>query len=347
MNHSSKPIGWLAAMACLLAWHSLGPRGEAAENIPPAAPASLAGVNGIYSIELPHFEPVLPDAPGKTAFLAACTSCHSTRYVPMQPRLTTAQWQAEVTKMIHVFGAHADTNQFQEIVSYLSVINGMATRPAAADDDFSASADASKQPADEPEPVLITASIAAAQAPAAPRGAALFQQDCAGCHGAEGRGNGVVGSVLTPAPSDLTAAAFSPELLSHTLWQGVPGTSMPSWRDLPLQDLTAVAAFVQTLHRPASSPVESPESLGHGRDLFVKNCAACHGVLGDARTSAAAALMPPPTNFRHEQPDFNLVVQVLRNGVPGTAMPIWKNQFSEADRTALAAYVRTLYAPNP
>jgi mono/diheme cytochrome c family protein len=267
------------------------------------------------------------------------------RYVSMQPRLTTVQWQTEVNKMIHNFGAHADTNQIQEIVSYLSVINGMATRQQAADDDVDASPDAGGKQPDEPEPVLIPETIPAEHAQEAQRGATLFHQDCAGCHGAEGRGNGFVGRVLLPAPSDLTAAEFSPGLLSHTLWKGVPGTSMPSWRDLPVQDLNALAIFVQSLHRPGTSPLESPESLARGRNLFLQNCALCHGVLGDAKTSAATTLMPAPTNFKQEQPDFNLVAQVLRTGVPGTAMPIWKNQFSEADRMALAAYVRTLYAP--
>ena len=342
MNHSRKALGLLAAISYWMASYSLGPRCEAADTSRPAAPT---GTDGIHAIELPHFEPLLPDAPGRTAFLAACTSCHSTRYVSMQPRMTTAQWRAEATKMIQVFGGHADTNQLQEIVSYLSVIKGMAVRPEAADDDFSASPDLGGKKPDEPEPVLATASILAEHAVELQRGATLFQQDCAGCHGAAGRGDGFVGRVLLPAPSDLAAAEFSRGLLSHTLWQGVPGTAMPSWRDLPTQDLSALATFVQTLHHPVTSPLDSPDILGRGQSLFRKNCAACHGVLGDAKTSAAATLMPPPTNFRQEQPDFNLALQVLRNGVPGTPMPTWKSQFSEADRMALTAYVRTLYAP--
>jgi cytochrome c oxidase cbb3-type subunit 2/cytochrome c oxidase cbb3-type subunit I/II len=36
-------------------------------------------------------------------------------------------------------------------------------------------------------------------------------------------------------------------------------------------------------------------------------------------------------------------LKVLRDGIPGTAMPSWKDQISESDREALAAFVRSLY----
>ena len=34
-----------------------------------------------------------------------CGICHGVEYVPMQPRLSKAQWTGTVTKMIKVFGA--------------------------------------------------------------------------------------------------------------------------------------------------------------------------------------------------------------------------------------------------
>jgi cytochrome c oxidase cbb3-type subunit II len=81
--------------------------------------------------------------------------------------------------------------------------------------------------------------------------------------------------------------------------------------------------------------------------LFRQACAPCHGIHGDGKSAAAATLAPAPTNFQLEQPDFNYVLQVLREGVPGTAMPIWKSQLSESDRAAVANYVRSLYELSP
>ena len=53
--------------------------------------------------------------------------------------------------------------------------------------------------------------------------------------------------------------------------------------------------------------------------------------------------MPSPSNFKKIQPDFDYIQRVLREGVPGTAMPVWKDQLSEPDRAAVAGYVRSFY----
>jgi cytochrome c oxidase cbb3-type subunit 2/cytochrome c oxidase cbb3-type subunit I/II len=168
-------------------------------------------------------------------------------------------------------------------------------------------------------------------------------QDCAGCHGAEGRGDGVVSQVLWRQPADLTAARFNVAFLSQVLWNGVRGTSMPSWRSLPQSDLSALAAYVQSLHPVANPDQPTSEILVRGNALFRKNCAPCHGEFGDAKTAVASTLSPPPANLKWIQPDFDFELKVLRDGIPGTAMPSWKDQISESDRKALAAFVRSLY----
>jgi mono/diheme cytochrome c family protein len=43
------------------------------------------------------------------------------------------------------------------------------------------------------------------------------------------------------------------------------------------------------------------------------------------------------------QPDADLILQLLRDGIPGTAMPSWKEQLPESDRAAIADFVRSLY----
>jgi mono/diheme cytochrome c family protein len=52
-----------------------------------------------------------------------CTACHSADYVQTQPRgpkFTKDFWQAEVTKMIKVYGAPIDDADAGKIVDYLT-----------------------------------------------------------------------------------------------------------------------------------------------------------------------------------------------------------------------------------
>jgi cytochrome c oxidase cbb3-type subunit 2/cytochrome c oxidase cbb3-type subunit I/II len=175
------------------------------------------------------------------------------------------------------------------------------------------------------------------------RGADLFKQDCAACHGATGGGDGFIGQVLLRKPANLAATRFSTDFLSRVLWNGVRGTSMPSWHNLSQNDLRAVSAYVQTLHAPSKSDDIARAPTERAKDLFQKNCAPCHGVHGDGESALAATLIPPPANFKRMQPDADLILQLLRDGIPGTAMPSWKEQLPESDRAAIADFVRSLY----
>lgn len=85
------------------------------------------------------------------------------------------------------------------------------------------------------------------------RGAEIFRQNCAICHGAEGRGDGPAAGVLDPRPRNFelgkyrlgtTAGLFpSRQDILHTIREGIPGTGMPSWRHLPAQDLECITDF--------------------------------------------------------------------------------------------------------
>ncbi len=317
---------------------------------PASAESLLTNLGAIHSITLPHFEPVMPIAPGREEFMRACVACHSPRYVTMQPAFTRHQWEETVTKMIKTYGAPMDEAQARAVVDYLEATHGVVPMAKAAaspydDDDSAATPSPAAQQQLETFPVLKMAADVAEHLQEVSRGAVVFLQDCAGCHGLKGQGDGVVGQVLLRKPADLTAAQFKIEILSQVLWNGVRGTSMPSWRSLPQTDLSALAAYVQTFHPVAKTDQAPPEILAQGRTLFQKNCAACHGELGDGKSAVAATLSPPPANLKWMQPDFEFALQVLQNGIPGTAMPSWKEQISESDRRALAGFVRSLFEP--
>lgn len=89
------------------------------------------------------------------------------------------------------------------------------------------------------------------QAPDLKRGAALYQANCASCHGAAGHGDGPLAKSLNPPPiafSDHERArersVFSlQQIISH----GVAGTSMPAFNQISENDRWTIAFFASTL----------------------------------------------------------------------------------------------------
>src|SRR5690606_3226106 len=88
-------------------------------------------------------------------------------------------------------------------------------------------------------------------APSAPpdvaRGAALYAQQCASCHGATGGGDGPQAIGLDPPAIAFTDEARARErsvfALYQVIEQGLDGTSMMSFADLPAQDRWALAFY--------------------------------------------------------------------------------------------------------
>ena len=66
----------------------------------------------------------LPDAEGAELFTAHCITCHSLRYIQMQPDFSEKTWQKIVDKMIKSFGAPITEADSKAIVKYLVAIKG-------------------------------------------------------------------------------------------------------------------------------------------------------------------------------------------------------------------------------
>jgi cbb3-type cytochrome oxidase cytochrome c subunit len=62
---------------------------------------------------------------------------------------------------------------------------------------------------------------------AAGNGRQLWDDNCAGCHGADARGDGPAAAWLSPAPGDLAAHRYSREYLAQVLWNGHGVISRP------------------------------------------------------------------------------------------------------------------------
>jgi mono/diheme cytochrome c family protein len=100
---------------------------------------------------------------------------------------------------------------------------------------------------DAPVPGLDAADAAA--------GKAVYDQSCAGCHGATGKGDGEAGKALNPPPSDMTdafhARYYSDAGRVHVVRKGSPGTSMAGFEGaLSEEQILAVYKYVAGFRAP-------------------------------------------------------------------------------------------------
>lgn len=167
--------------------------------------------------------------------------------------------------------------------------------------------------------------VEASQPP--PRGIALYARHCAHCHGDLGDGAGVTASNLWPRPRNFREGRFrlvttqsgipTDDDLLAVLRNGIPGSSMPEFRDLSeaelkaliehVRDLTyagAIDRFQQLVEQgdiepeevyrraadrcvpgpvlavPKQFPPPTPASIARGGEVYAKTCASCHGPAG-------------------------------------------------------------------
>lgn len=79
----------------------------------------------IRPIDISEVKTVLPQAGNVALIESHCMSCHSLRYIEMQPQLTYHEWEKLVDKMITVYGAPVrDSVKRRDIINYLHAIKG-------------------------------------------------------------------------------------------------------------------------------------------------------------------------------------------------------------------------------
>ncbi len=104
-------------------------------------------------------------------------------------------------------------------------------------------------------------------------------------------------------------------------------------RDSPSAPSPATVARLESAH-------SSPPDVQSGSKIFADNCAACHGADG----KGVAAMKTPDFTNPAVQAALSdaTVTKTIREGKPGTAMPAWGGKLSEAEITAVAAFVKSL-----
>ena len=104
----------------------------------------------------------------------------------------------------------------------------------------------------------------------------------------------------------------------------------------------SVPNTARTLKNPLG---DTGAAAAAGRELYQKNCEACHGYDGSGRTAAGGGMYPPPLDLgqhalaQRKRTDGELFY-FIRNGIRNTAMPGW--QFPDQQVWQLVVHIRNL-----
>lgn len=205
---------------------------------------------------------------------------------------------------------------------------------------------------------------------------AVYQNNCARCHGATGEGDGRDAKRMFPRPRKLSEGVFkfrttasgtppTDQDLFNTLTQGLPGSRMPEFTRLPEETRWQLVHYVKSLSPIFKEQEPEPLNLGNdpgvkkaslhkGKELFASlGCVACHGNLGRGDGPSAAALvdnwgnsiraadLTQGWNYRAGSAPREIVARLMA-GIDGTPMPSYADAVSPEEAWHLAYYVQSL-----
>jgi len=174
-------------------------------------------------------------------------------------------------------------------------------------------------------------------------GQQLWLDNCAGCHGISGQGDGPAADWLEPRPANLVEHTYSSDNVADILWNGVAGTAMPAWRDQATENLAALVAVVQNFSREEAVAEPAANELLFGEQVYTQNCIQCHGIRGDGNGFAASELPVAPSDFTGQRPSIAESMRVLQNGIDGSSMAPWNERLSAEEMLAVTHYLREFY----
>ena len=166
--------------------------------------------------------------------------------------------------------------------------------------------------------------------PSAANAQALYDEDCARCHGEDG--NGVVPGARNFGDADYMRGE-APARLYQIISDG--RGSMPGWQDqLSDQERWDLTFYVWSF-------AVGPDVLGRGQTLFARNCAVCHGADGKGVVPDTFDFTDVKQVAQRASTEF---FQVVTEGKG--AMPAWQGRLTPEERWAAIEYMRTFaYEP--
>jgi cytochrome c oxidase cbb3-type subunit 3 len=187
--------------------------------------------------------------------------------------------------------------------------------------------------------------------------AALYRQNCSGCHGSDGKGNGAM------ALNNATYLAIvSDDVLRNATSHGVPGTLMPAF--LKSAGGTLTEEQIQILVRemrarwsrpqdfgdaaPPSYAANTPGDSSRGAAAYAAFCASCHGPDGRGTPKGSAIVDGSYLALVSDQGLRTLVIA----GRPDLRHPDWRGYVPNHPLTAqevtdLVAWLVSKRAPYP
>jgi cytochrome c oxidase cbb3-type subunit 3 len=158
----------------------------------------------------------------------------------------------------------------------------------------------------------------------------LYGENCAGCHGAEGRGGAAIalGDPVYLAIADDT-------ILRRAATKGIPGTSMPAFAQsaggmLTEKQIDVIARGIRErwskpgiLSGTNAPPYSSttPGDSSRGSQVYATFCSSCHGVAGAGGSKASSIIDGSLLALLNDQ-ELRTIVIV---GRPDLGAPDWRN----------------------
>ncbi len=210
---------------------------------------------------------------------------------------------------------------------------------------FSLAADVTPPPGYQPPAPETPVASPAAAVPLFPlippdpaKGAAIYIEKCAACHGPQGLGDGPQAASLPNPVAALGAPEFARQAIPaewfRVVTQGNLERFMPPFPSLNDRQRWDVVAYALTLSA-------SDESTRQGGDLYAAQCAQCHGATGKGDGPQAPEGTPNFTDQERMAARSNQALfEVITNGAADT-MPAFAS-LSETQRWALVDSVRSL-----
>ncbi|EIM72703.1 cytochrome c oxidase, cbb3-type subunit III [Nitratireductor aquibiodomus RA22] len=181
-------------------------------------------------------------------------------------------------------------------------------------------------------------------------GRQLFGDNCAACHGRDGRGR----ANYPDLTDDDWLWGGGPELIEQTMRVGINTAhpesriaQMPAFgRDqmLDREQVRSVSAYVYSLTHTDYSTPENLDRINAGREVFASTCAACHGETAEGDMEVGA----PNLADAHwvYGGDLETIIASVHGGRQGH-MPSWDERLNTAEIRTLAVYVHDLGTAQP
>jgi mono/diheme cytochrome c family protein len=158
---------------------------------------------------------------------------------------------------------------------------------------------------------------------------ALYQQNCAGCHGKHGRGGAAI-ALNSPAYLEIADNVT----IRRVTAQGVPGTAMPAFAQssggmLTDKQISAIVAGIRSRWNkhdsldpaPPSYTALAPGDPQHGKNVYDNYCSSCHGTAGQGGKQAGSIVDESFLNLVSDQYLRTIVIV----GRPELGAPDWRS----------------------